>query len=146
MMPGDELAAGIEARLDVMGGHRPELAAGQIVLAGPDQLDRLAHRLGEAHGVDDDFILAAASVAAAEEMLVEGDVCPLRLQQAGHLVVHVGRTLGSRPDLDRLAVGADGGGGVHRLHLGVIDIAGAVFAPVDLGGALQGSLGVADVS
>ena len=143
-VPGDELAAGVKARLDVMRRHRPELAAGQIVLAGPDQLDRLADRLGEPHGIDNDLVLAAPSVAATEKMLVEGDVGALGLQQAGDLVVHVGRALGAGPDLDRLAVGTDRGGGVHRLHLGVIDVAGAVFAPVDLGGAPHRGLGVAD--
>ena len=86
MVPGDELAAGVEARLDVVRRHRAELAAGQIVLASPDQLDRLADRLGEAHGVEHDVLLAAASEAAAEKMLVEGDVGALRLQQARDLV------------------------------------------------------------
>ena len=85
MVPGDELAGGVEARLDVVRRHRPELAAGEIVLAGPDQLDRLTRRLGKAHGIENHFILAAASVAAAEKMLVQGDVGPLRPQQAGHL-------------------------------------------------------------
>jgi hypothetical protein len=142
MVPGDELAAGVEARLDVVRRHRPELAAGQIVLASPDQLDRLAHRLGEAQGIEDDFVLAATSVAAAEKMLVQGDVGALRPKQASH--VQSRRALGTGPDLDRLAVGADGSGGVHRLHLGVVNVAGAVFAPVDSGGAAHRRLGVAD--
>src|SRR5580700_5160078 len=100
MVPGDELAAGVESRLDVVRRHRPELAAGQIVLASPNQLDRLAHRLGEAHGIEDDFVLAATPIAAAEKMLVQGDVGALRPKQAGYLVVQARRALGPGPDLD----------------------------------------------
>ena len=66
MMPGDELAAGIEARLDVMRRHRPELAAGQIVLAGPDQLDRLADGHGHLHGLADEVQLGLAAQATAQ--------------------------------------------------------------------------------
>ena len=42
-------------------------------------------------------MLAAASVAAAEKMLVEGDVGALGLQQAGDLVVQARSGPGSRP-------------------------------------------------
>jgi len=42
MMPGHELATGIEARLDVVCRHRPELAGREVVLAAPDHLDGLA--------------------------------------------------------------------------------------------------------
>ena len=51
MVPGDDLAVGVEARLDVMRGRRPELAARDVVLAAPDQLDRLADRLGQPHRI-----------------------------------------------------------------------------------------------
>ena len=96
VVPGDELAVGIEAGLDVMRRHRPELAAGDIVLAAPDQLDRLAHRLGEAHRVEHHLLLAAAAIAAAEEMLVQGDVGAVGLQQARDLVVQAASGPGCR--------------------------------------------------
>src|SRR6202035_5187941 len=51
--------------------------------------------------------------------------------------------LGAGPDLGRFAVGTDRSGRVHRLHLGVIDVTGAVLAAIDLGGARKRSLGVA---
>src|SRR5579864_3906881 len=130
MMPGDELAGGIEACLDMMRRHRPELAARNIVLAGPDQLDRLAHSLREPHGVDDRFLLAAASVAAAQEVLVERDAGAVDPEHPGDLLVQACRALRPGPDLDRSAVRTDSGGGVHRLHLGVVEIARAKFAAI----------------
>ena len=105
VVPGDELAVGVEAGLDVMRRHRAELAAGDVVLAGPDQLDRLADRLGEPHRVEHGLVVAAPAVAAAEEMLVQGDVGALGLQQAGDAVEQAGRRLRAGPDLGRFAVG-----------------------------------------
>src|SRR5262249_55148043 len=144
VVPGDQLAAGIEPRFDMMCRHWAELAARHVVLASPDQFDRLAARLGEANRVDDYLLLAATTVTAAEEMLMQGDVRAVYLQEAGNLVVQARRALGSGPDLDRLAVGADRRGGGHRLHLGMVQIARAVFAPVDLDGAAHCRAGVAD--
>ncbi len=71
VMPGDHLAAGIEAGLDVVRGHRPEFAEGEVVLAAPDQLHRLADRLGEAHRIEDHLLLAAAAESAAQQMLMQ---------------------------------------------------------------------------
>src|SRR5215471_8718957 len=144
MVPGDEFAGGIETRFDVMRRHRPELAARHIVLASPDQLDRLADRLGEPHRIDNHFLLAAATITSTEEMLMQGDTGSVYPQETGDLVVQVGGALGPGPDLDGLAVGTDGRGGVHRLHLGVVQIAGAVFTPVDLDSAAHRRLGVAN--
>src|SRR5579864_4219662 len=135
MMPSDELAGGIKARLDVVRRHRPELAARNIVLAGPDQLDGLADRLGETHRIEHRFLLAAAPIAAAQEMLMERYVGAVDPERAGDLLVQGRGSLRPRPDLDRFAVRADGGGGVHRLHLSVVEVARAVFAAIDLDGA-----------
>ena len=74
MVPGDELAAGVEARLDVMRGHRAELAEGDVVLAAPDELDRLAAppwRAAPRPTITS--CCAAAAETAAEHMLVERD-------------------------------------------------------------------------
>src|SRR5262249_49126734 len=74
MAPGDKLAGRIEPRFDVMRRHRTELAACHIVLAGPDELDGLADSLGETHRVEDDLMLAATAIAAAEEVLMQRDI------------------------------------------------------------------------
>ncbi len=75
---------------------------------------------------------------------MQGDVGALDPHELGDLVVQARRALGPGPDLDRLAVGADRGSGVHRLHLGVIEVSRAVFAPVDLDGTPHRRLGVTD--
>jgi hypothetical protein len=108
MVPGDELAARVESGLDRVCRHRTELAKGDIFLPAPDDLDRLANRLGETHRVMHHILLgAAATKAAAEEMLVEDDVGALDLQKPSHLAQHVGRRLGAGPDLGGFAVGTD---------------------------------------
>ena len=143
VMPGDQLAAGVESGLDVMRGHRAELSEGEVVLAAPDQLHRLADGLGQPHRVEDHLLLAAAAETATEHMLMQRDLRAIGLQQARHLVEQAGCALRAGPDLRRLAVGADRGGRAQRLHLRVIDVARAVFAAEHLGGARHGGLGVA---
>src|SRR5262249_36165464 len=44
MVPSDQLAARVEAGLQMMRGHRAELAEGDVFLPAPDHLDRLADR------------------------------------------------------------------------------------------------------
>src|SRR4029453_6798173 len=115
MMPGDQLAGSVKPGLDVMRGHRPEFAEDQIVLAAPDQLYRLADRLGEAHGLDDYLLLATAAEPAAQRVLMQRDLAALGLQKPRDLVESVGRPLSAGPDFRRLAVRTDGGGGAQRL-------------------------------
>ena len=143
VMPGDELAVGVEAGLDVVRRHRAEFAEGDVVLARPDQLHRLADRLGETNRVVHGLVVAAPAETAAEEMLVQRDLGALGLQDAGDAVEEAGCRLGADPKLGRFAVGADGGGRVHRLHLRVIDVARAIFAAEHALGARHRRLGVA---
>ena len=74
VMPSDELAIGVEARLDVMRRHWPELAERDVVLAAPDELHRLGHCLGEAERVDHHLLLAAAAESASQHVLVEREL------------------------------------------------------------------------
>jgi hypothetical protein len=143
MVPGDDLALAVDAGLDVVRRHRPKLAAADIVLAGPDQLDRLAGRFGEAHCVECHLLRATTAISAAEEMLVEDDVRPVDAQQSGNLGMQSARSLGADPDLDRHAIRSDCGCRVQRLHLRVIHIPSAIFATVYFCGAAQGGLDVA---
>jgi hypothetical protein len=144
MMPGDELAAGVEARLDMVRGRRTIFAIRHIVLAAPDQLDRLSHRLGEAQRVHHDFLLAAAAKTTAQHMLMQRELGAIGLQQIGGLVEQARRALRAGPDLGRLAVGAHGSGRVQRLHLRMVDKACAVFAAVDACRTRHRGFGVAD--
>jgi hypothetical protein len=87
VMPRDQLAAGIEAGLDMMRRHRPKLAGRDVVLAAPDHLDRAADRLGEAHGVEHHVLRPTApSIAATDDMLVERDPGAVRLQELRDVV------------------------------------------------------------
>src|SRR5262249_15621590 len=128
VMPGDQLAAGVEARLDVVRRHRTEFSTADVVLAAPDELDRLADRPRDPPRVDDHLLLAAAAETSAQNMLVQRDLAGLSPKHAGDLTNEVGRSLRAGPDLGGLAVRADGGSRAQRLHLRVIDVTRAVFA------------------
>src|SRR5580692_2825379 len=143
VMPGDELAGVVEAGFDVVRRRRAEFAEGDVVLARPDQLHRLADRLRQTYRVVHGLVVAAPAETATEELLVQHDFRTLGLQHAGDAVEQAGRRLGTDPKLGRFAVGADGGGRVHRLHLRVIDVARAIFAAEHAFGARQRRLGVA---
>jgi len=107
MVPGDDPAVGIEPRLGMLRRERTELAEHHVVLAAPDQLDRLAHRLREEDRIDDHLLRRAAAVASADPLLVQRDVGRLGLQEARHFVEETARALGAGPDLGRFAVRGD---------------------------------------
>ena len=104
VVPGDDPALGIEASLDVVGGHRAELARLHVVLAAPDQLHRFACGLGEPHRVYADIGGRPAAVAAAQPMLMHGDAIRRCLKELRHRIHHPGRTLRADPDFRRLAI------------------------------------------
>ena len=123
--------------------HRSELAAGDVVLARPDELHRLAGCFRQEHRIEHHLLRAATAVAAAQEMLVQCDFATVDVEEAGDLRVQARRPLGAGPDLHRLAVGRNRGGGVQGLHLSVIDVAGAVIAAEHLGRFAHGPARVA---
>src|SRR5580700_1983310 len=145
VMPGDKFAIVVEGGFDVMRRRRAEFSESDVVFAGPDQLHRLADRLRQADRVVHGLVVAAPAKTAAEELLVQHDVGALGLQDAGDAVEQAGRRLGADPKLGRFSVGGHGGGGVHRLHLRVVDVARAIFAAEHALGARQRRLGVAFV-
>ena len=73
MVPGDELAGGVEPGADVMRGDRTEATVANIVLAGPQHLYRFAGLLREQHRVDDKLLvaMAAPAEAAAHQQVVQ---------------------------------------------------------------------------
>ena len=90
VVPRDHLAAGVEAGLDVVRGHRPEFAEGDVVLAAPDQLHRPADRLRQANRIEHHLLLAAAAEPAAQQVLMQGDLRSIGLQQPGDLAEQAG--------------------------------------------------------
>ena len=87
----------------VIGRNLPN---GDVVLARPDRLHRLADRLGEADRVEHDLVVAAPAEAAAEEMLVQRD---LRASVCSSFATPLSRLVGrlrADPQLGRFAVGA----------------------------------------
>ena len=97
VVPGDQLAAGVEARLDVMRGHRTEFSEGDVILPAPDELHRLADGLRQPHRVEDHLVLPAAAETAAEDMLMQRELRAVRLQQPRNLVEQARLRLACRP-------------------------------------------------
>ena len=62
-LPGRERPVSLRAAVDLDDARRPEVGPGEFFLAGPDQLDRLAGRAGEAGGLDGRFAGVLAAVA-----------------------------------------------------------------------------------
>ena len=143
MVPRDELVVGVEAGLDVVRRHRPEFAERHVILARPDVFHRLSGGLGETHGVEYRLVIAAPAKPATEELLVQHELRAFGIEDFRHTLEQAGRRLRTGPDFGGLAVGADPGRGVHRLHLRVIDVARAVFAAEHALRARQRRIGVA---
>ncbi len=74
---------------------------------------------------------------------MEGDVGAIDAEEPRDLRMQGARTLRADPDLDRFAVRTDRCRRIQRLHLGVINVAGAVLAAIGFRGAAQCRLDVA---
>ena len=83
MAPRGEIAVGVEAGLEVLGRQRPVLVVLDVVLAAPDDLHRLAGRLGEQHRVEHEILLDLAAEAAPEEHHVDLHLVGRGLEDAG---------------------------------------------------------------
>ena len=108
-------AVGAERGLQPHRGLRPVAVVRHVLFARPHQLDRLADLLGDQNGLAHFVVIAAASEAAAEEAVVDGDL--LRLEAGGRRrqPQRAHRDLRADPDVELVAVKAHGG--VERLHL-----------------------------
>ena len=113
MTPRRDLAVG-KARGEAVEIEGPVEGLLDVLLAGPDDLDRPAHLLGDANGLGDAVDLEPPPEAAADQMIVDDDLFE---RQSGELG---GDGLGSRENLvadpDLASVGTDIDGAVHRLH------------------------------
>src|SRR4029079_10094589 len=143
MLPAGDLAAGVGRGLQALERLRAESALRQVLLTGPDQLDRALDLARDQRGLDR-FIAAVSSAdAAAHVALVVGNLFfrePERLRYRG--ARNVGG-LAAFPDLDAVAGIADTRHRVERLHLRVIAEVAAEFGFVNLGCAGERRLGVA---
>ena len=120
MAPGGGEAVSPQLHDDIVIGQRPVLAGGHVVLAGPDQLDRLAAGLLGDVGALDDIVRVLIGPPAERAAGEQG----LDLHRAGQGPDHLGDVqliqgldLRGEGQLDRIALHL--GDAVHRLHGGV---------------------------
>jgi hypothetical protein len=126
MMPADQIALGIEARLDQVVRHRPGTGGSDIFLAREDQFHRLLGDVGQDGRLDRGIWPDTPAVAATKKLLVNPDLIRCRLQDAGDNQAGQRAELSTGPDIGRFAVLRDLRNSIHRLHLRVV----GVFGPV----------------
>ena len=112
--PGDEMALGVEAGAEGVRASGAVGVVGDVVFAGPEELDGAVDLLGEPRGFHQVVVLQAAAKAAADAAEMNGDVAGLDVRGAGCLGAAFAGRLAGGPEL-QLAV-LKGGGCVHRLH------------------------------
>ena len=85
-----------------------------VFLAGPHHLDRPVDLLGDAHRRDHHVGLELAAEAAAEQLVVDGDLVDRQAGRLRRLRLHPRHDLGAGPDL--AGVRLEMNRAVHRLH------------------------------
>ena len=128
-----------------MDEERPVIAAAQIVLARPDQLDRAARtdRLGGCRQFGDEMRrrLRAASEAAAGQHGLDFDLFGFQPQHAGDRRLFEGLKLAAEPRQRLLAVEAQIA--IERLHRGMGEIREDIFGLDHFAGFRERALGIA---
>ena len=117
MAEGDRRAAGVQRRGHAVVIERPIDVVLDVLLAGPDHLDRAIDLPGDLHRLGDAVDLQPAAEAAAEQVIVDLD---LLQRQAGHLRRRrLGAAQNLRAEPDVAAIRAHMHRAVHRLHGGM---------------------------
>ena len=137
----DQLAVGVETRLDLLERQRPRIVHGHVVFAGVDDLDRLADGLGRLHRRHHHVGVETPAEAAAQPHLMHHD----------EFGIDPGRTRRDRAGARRkLVAGIDVqdvalelGGGVHRLERRMDVDAGGVLRLHHLCRRPEGRCGIA---
>ena len=145
MQPGRRLACIVQTRFEPLHRDGVEVVVGDVVLAGPGQLDRLAvHRLGDERRLDHVVRLGLAAEAAAEQRDVDGHVLGRDAEARRQVIARGLRRLHAGPGL-ALAV-RDLHHRRRRLHGRVREMRDVVFRLDALGSAGQRLIGVAVVA
>ena len=141
---GDRAAVRGEPRLEADGGLGPVPIVPHVLLARPDQLDRLADRLADLDRLADFVGIEPAAEAAAGKRVVDVDVFRSHARSPrGELQRGIG-ILRADPDVD--AIGLHMRRAIERLHWRVRDERRVVDRLVDLGGRRHGGIDIAVVS
>ena len=143
MLPAGDLAGCVLCRLDALERLRAEHAVGDVLLAGPDQLNRAGDLLGDPRALGGVVAERAPAEAAAHEALVYRHLVGCKSQRLGDLIAGGVGALRALPDFGGLAVRGDAHHGVQRLHLGVIAVVAAELGLEFLGRVREGRVGVA---
>src|ERR1017187_3747624 len=123
MLPGDEGAVVRDGGLELHEAGGAEVGPGELLFAGPDELDRLASGLGETGGFDGSFAGVLASVARAHVGLDDADFARVNVEGGDEFVLDAERALRAGPDRElagRVPLG-DGGAGFERSVRDVLD-------------------------
>jgi len=142
-MPGDRHAVVTEAGPDEVVHHRAVVAAADVVLTGPDHLDRRLHRHGDLHRLAHEVGVShsAPAEAAAEEHGVELHLVGREAGESSGGIPVPCLHLRSGPDV--ATVGADVSDAVEGLHGRVGKVGNLIDRLDPLGGGGQGPLHVA---
>ena len=140
--PCDDMALGVEACPEGVLASGAVVVVGNVVLAGPEELDGDVDLLGEPGGFDEVVVVQAAAKASADAAEVDCDVGGLDVERAGGLGAAFGAgRLAGGPELE-LAV-FKGGGCAHRLKRSVSEEGICVGGFDDPGGGGEGGVHIA---
>ena len=137
----DQLAVGVEARLDLLERQRPRIVHGHVVFAGVDHLDRLADGLRRLHRGHHHVGVETPAEAAAQPHLVHHDEFGIDPGRTGRDRAGARRKLVAGIDVPDIALQLRGG--VHRLERRVDVDAGGVFRLQHLRRRPEGRRGIA---
>ena len=123
MLPGDEGAVVRDGGFEFHEAGGAEVGPGELLFAGPDELDRLAGGLGETRGLDGRFAGVFAAIARAHVGLDDADFARVNVEGGDEFVLDAEGALRAGPDREfagRIPLG-DGGAGFERSVRDVLD-------------------------
>jgi len=142
--PGDEIAGGVEASLQIMKAGGAIVIVMEIVFAGPEKLDGDADLLGDSGGFEHVVVGEAAAEATTGALEVDDDVAGRNVQKLGDLLAAGFGSLAGRPEFEFAVVIMREA--VFGLHRGVGEEGVGVSGFDGFCGGLQGGVSVAVLS
>ena len=142
--PGDEIAGGVEAALQIMKAGGAIVIVVEIVLAGPEEFHGDANLFGNGGRFEHVIVSKAAAEATTCALQVNDDVARGNVQELGDLLAAGFRSLAGRPEFEFAVVIVREA--ILGLHGGVGEEGVGVSGFDGFCGGLQGGVGVAVLS